>query len=73
MIQYVRLGRQALTPEVVKMMADSDFPLRITVHDAHIKVDGCGGPVSARVLAVAQMRTQMSFDELNLYSDILSI
>jgi hypothetical protein len=74
MIQYVRLGRQELTPEVVKMMADNDvLPLRITVHDAHIKVDGCGGPVSARVLAVAQLRTQMSFDELNLYSDILSI
>ena len=74
MIQYVRLGRQELTPEVVKMMSDSDvLPLRITVRDAHIKVDGCGGPVSARVLAVAQMRTQMSFDELNLYSDILAI
>jgi MspA len=74
-ITYVRLGRQELKdPENVKTMNHSDeIPLRITVHDAHIKVDGCGGPVSARVLAVAHMRTQTSFDELNLYSDILSI
>jgi MspA len=73
-ITYVRLGRQFLSPEALKTISDSDvLPLRITVRDAHIKVDGCGGPVSARVLAVAQMRTQTSFDELNLYSDILSI
>jgi hypothetical protein len=73
-ITYVRIGRQEITSEVAKKINDSGkLSLRITVHDAHVKVDACGGPVSARVLAVAQMRTETSFDELNLYGDILSI
>jgi MspA len=45
----------------------------ITVHDAHIKVDGCGGPVVVRFFAYAQISTDKSDDSVNTFGDILSI
>ena len=45
----------------------------VTVHDAHVKVDGCGGPVSARFFAYAQIATDNGNDSVNTYGDILNI
>jgi hypothetical protein len=43
----------------------------ITVHDAHIKVDGCGGNVSIRFFAYAEISTDNGDDSVNTYGDIL--
>ena len=45
----------------------------VTVHDAHVKVDGCGGPVSVRFFAYAQITTDNGNDSVNAYGDILNI
>jgi hypothetical protein len=45
----------------------------IVVHDAHVKVDGCGGQVSVRFFATAMIETDKSDDSVNVYGDILSI
>ena len=45
----------------------------IVVHDAHVKVDGCGGQVSVRFFATAMIETDKSDDSVNAYGDILSI
>jgi MspA protein len=47
--------------------------LYITVRDTEVKVDGCGGPVSVRLIATAQMTTANSDDWVNAYSDILQL
>ena len=76
-IKYVTIGQQEIKPddEVAKRIKETgNGSLRLTVHDAYITVDKCGGQVSARVVVVAQLRTENgSFDELNLYGDILPI
>jgi hypothetical protein len=46
---------------------------RITVHDAHVKVDACGGPVSVRLFAAATLYTDNSDDSVNTYGDIVSL
>lgn len=45
----------------------------IVVHDAHVKVDACGGPVSIRFFATAMIDTDRSDDSVNAYGDILSL
>jgi MspA len=45
----------------------------ITVHDAHVKVDGCGGPVSVRLYSYAQISTDTGDDSVNTYGDILNL
>jgi hypothetical protein len=45
----------------------------IVVHDAHVKVDACGGPVSVRFFATAMIDTDKSDDSVNAYGDILSL
>lgn len=45
----------------------------ITVHDAHVKVDGCGGPVSVRLFTYAQISTDNHDDSVNTYGDILNL
>jgi MspA len=45
----------------------------VTVHDAHVKVDGCGGPVSVRMIAYALISTDIGDDSVNTYGDILNI
>jgi MspA len=45
----------------------------IVVHDAHVKVDACGGPVSVRFFASAMIDTDKSNDSVNVYGDILSL
>ena len=45
----------------------------ITVHDAHVKVDGCGGPVSVRLFTYAQISTDNGDDSVNAYGDILNL
>lgn len=45
----------------------------IVVHDAHVKVDGCGGPVSVRFFATASIDTDKNDDSVNVYGDILSL
>jgi hypothetical protein len=45
----------------------------IVVHDAHVKVDGCGGQVAARFFATAMIDTDKSDDSVNAYGDILTL
>lgn len=45
----------------------------ITVHDAHVNVDGCGGPVSVRLFTYAQISTDDGDDSVNTYGDILNL
>ena len=45
----------------------------IVVHDAHVKVDACGGPVSVRFFATAMIDTDRSDDSVNAYGDILTL
>jgi hypothetical protein len=45
----------------------------IVVHDAHVKVDGCGGQVSVRFFATAMIETDKSDDSVNAYGDILTL
>jgi hypothetical protein len=45
----------------------------IVVHDAHVKVDACGGAVSVRLFASAMIDTDKSDDSVNAYGDILSL
>jgi hypothetical protein len=45
----------------------------IVVHDAHVKVDACGGQVSVRFFATAMIDTDKSDDSVNAYGDILTL
>ena len=45
----------------------------IVVHDAHVKVDACGGAVSVRFFATAMIDTDKSDDSVNAYGDIVSL
>ena len=45
----------------------------IAIHDAHVKVDGCGGPVSVRLFTYAQISTDNGDDSVNAYGDILNL
>jgi hypothetical protein len=45
----------------------------ITVHDAHVKVDGCTGIVAVRFFAFASISTDHGDDSVNTYGDILTI
>jgi hypothetical protein len=45
----------------------------ISVQDAHVQIEGCGGLVSVRMFASAQISTDTSDDSLNVYGDILPL
>lgn len=45
----------------------------IVVHDAHVKVDACGGPVSVRFFTTVMIDTDKSDDSVNAYGDILTL
>jgi MspA len=45
----------------------------IVIHDAHVKVDGCGGQVAVRFFATAMIDTDKSDDSVNAYGDILTL
>jgi hypothetical protein len=45
----------------------------ITVHEAHVKVDGCGGPVVIRFFAYAGISTDNGDDSVNTYGEILPL
>jgi hypothetical protein len=45
----------------------------IVVHDAHVKVDACGGQVSVRFFASVMIDTDKSDDSVNSYGDILTL
>lgn len=47
--------------------------LHIAVRDTEVKVDGCGGPVSVRLIATAEISTNTSNDWVNAYSDIVQL
>ena len=74
-IKYQKLNEKQIPADfAVKEISESGtFSLGITVHDAHLKVDGCGGPVSVRLIATAQMGTPHHDDEVNVYGDTLTI
>jgi hypothetical protein len=46
---------------------------KISVHDAHVKVDACGGPVSVRMFASATLYTDTSDDSVSIYGNILPL
>jgi MspA len=46
---------------------------QIAVHEAHVKVDGCGGQVSVRFVATAMIDTDESDDSVNVYGNILTL
>ncbi|HEX5143817.1 MAG TPA: MspA family porin, partial [Mycobacterium sp.] len=62
-ITNVGLGRKALKGPIGE----------ISIHDAHVKVDGCGGPVVMRFFATVTTDTDKSDDSVNTYGDILNI
>jgi MspA len=62
-ISTVVLGNKALKGRIGE----------ITVHEAHVKVDGCGGPVALRLVAYAQISTDTGDDSVNTYGDILNL
>lgn len=45
----------------------------ISVQDAHVEVDECGGSVTARLFASAQTSTEVSDDALNVYGQVLPL
>ena len=45
----------------------------IVIHDAHVKVDACGGQVSVRFFASVMIDTDKSDDSVNAYGDILTL
>lgn len=45
----------------------------ITVLDAHVQVDECGGAVNVRLFASAQVSTDTSDDSLNVYGEVLPL
>jgi hypothetical protein len=45
----------------------------IVVHDAHVKIDGCGGQVAVRFFTSVVMDTDTSQDSVNAYGDILTL
>ncbi|MBV9514070.1 MAG: MspA family porin [Mycobacteriaceae bacterium] len=45
----------------------------VTVHDAHVKVDGCTGSVVLRFFTYAQIETDNGNDSVNTYGDIITI
>ncbi|MGV0605745.1 MspA family porin [Mycolicibacterium sp. XJ2] len=45
----------------------------IFVHDAHIKVDACGGPVAVRLFASATLYTDNSDDSVNIYGNVVPL
>ncbi len=45
----------------------------IVVHDAHVKVDGCGGQVAIRFFTTMMIDTDKSDDSVNAYGDILTL
>ena len=45
----------------------------ITVHDAHVKVDACGGAVAIRFFSTVTIDTDRNDDSVNAYGDILQL
>jgi hypothetical protein len=45
----------------------------VTVHDAHLKVDGCAGTVVARFFTYAQISTDNGNDSVNTFGDIITL
>jgi hypothetical protein len=45
----------------------------IVIQDAHVQVDQCGGAVTVRLFASAQMSTDVSDDSLNVYGQVLPL
>ena len=45
----------------------------IVIHDAHVKVDACGGQVAVRFFASVVIETDKSDDSVNAYGDILTL
>ncbi len=47
--------------------------LTVSIQDAHITVNKCGGPVSIRLYVQGTMQTAKSRDIVQAYSEILSL
>lgn len=67
-----------LRPGSIKTLGLGAKPLKgrigaISVQDAHIAIDGCGGPVAARVFAWAQMTTDTSDDSVSTYGELSNL
>lgn len=59
----------------LKTITDGDGTIvfNAAVHDWHINVDKCGGPVSIRLVATAWVSTPYSDDNVTAYGDIIQI
>lgn len=67
-----------LRPGYIRTVGLGAKPLKgrtgtITIQDAHISIDGCGGAVAVRLFAWTQMTTDTSDDSLNVYGDLLPL
>lgn len=45
----------------------------VTVHDAHVKIDGCAGNVVVRFFAFAEITTDNGNDSVNVYGEIVTL
>lgn len=74
-ISYLKINEKHVNADAVnaRLKTSGRFSMHITVHDAYIKVDSCSGPVAVRLAATAQMTTNNSDDESNVFGGIVSI
>jgi MspA len=69
----LRPGNIYRAPLATKDFASPTKKVHINVRDTQVKVDGCGGPVSVRLVATGRMSTNSSDDWVNAYSDIVQL
>ena len=67
-----------LRPGYIRTVGLGAKPLKgrtatISVRDAHVQIDGCGGQVAARLFASVRISTDTSDDSLNVYGDLLPL
>jgi hypothetical protein len=72
---YIKLDEKDIQPEYAayEIGNSGTYTVGITVHEYPVKVDGCGGPVSVRLVATAQVSSPHHNDEVNMYGDVVSI
>jgi MspA len=71
-------GSINLLPGNINTLGLGRMPLKgrtgeVTVHDAHLKVDGCTGTVVVRFFTYAEIDTDNGNDSVNAYGDIITL
>ncbi len=69
------IDKQIQDPKDLNEIKDSDdnIVFHASVHDSHVSVDGCGGPVSVRIIATSTVSTLYSDENVTAYGDIIQI